>query len=452
MYLHTANGEVEYIPREKRTTPPGSLWPASPWDIAPPTNGQFGGGIGGSSERRARGIGAFYACLSVLYDGVSTLPLRQFQGSGPNRQEIDLSPVVYDPWPEITDMDFRGMATWGLAARGNFFGRIVARDKQKYPMLIQPLDNDSVSVDRNRDTGRLEYRLQGKTEPIKADDIIHVRNIARPGAIMGLNPVEELRNTWALAAGADSYAAAFFTNGALPNGIITVGEDLSEEQALAMRDQWLQMHQGIGNAHMPAILTGGAEWHQISVNLDDLKYIESRQMSRSEICSVFRIPPHMIGDVEKSTSFGRGIEQQETTFVRNTLGGYIRRIEIATSRCLPPGQYVEFDLRRRLRGDSVQRAAVVVALVNAGVINRNEARILYEDLQPGGPELDAFLQPMNMGEAGVFAPPVLPAGSASAPKAGSEVRSLEQLTTIVDDMHRLLALRDIDTPALLPGD
>lgn len=447
MYLHTANGLVEYIPHEKRTTPPGSLWPASPWDIAPPTNGMVGGGAGGGgSERRARGIGAFYACLSVLYEGVCTLPLRQFKGSGPDRQEIDLSTVIYDPWPEITDMDFRGMGTWGLAARGNFFARVVDRDRRKYATQLQPLDNDSVEVKRNQKTGRLEYRIQGETDPIPPDDVVHIRNIVRPGNVLGLNPIEELRLTWSLAAGADAYAATFFTNASLPNGVITVGEDLSEEQTLALRDQWLQMHQGIGNANMPAVLTGGAEWHQLAINLEDAQFIESRQLSTSEITMVFRIPPHMIAVVDKTTSWGTGIEQQETGFVRNTLGGYIRRWEINLSRLLPAGEYVEFDLRRRLRGDSVQRAAVIVSLVNAGVINRNEARLLYEDLPPGGPELDAFLQPLNMGEAGVFAPPILPKGSNSAPPA-NETRSFSTLSTIVDDMHRLLALRDVNPAA-----
>ena len=440
MFLRTANGLVEY-----RTTPPGALWPASPWDIAPPTNGQVGSGIGGAvSERSVRGIGTVYACLSVLYDGVGTLPIRQFRGSGADRVEVDPSPVLYDPWPEVTDMDFRGMGTWGLAARGNFFGRVTDRDRLRYPTQLQPLDNDHVEVRRNQKTGMLEYRVQGETQPIPPDDVFHIRNIVRPGSVVGLNPIEELRLTWALAAGADAYAAAFYTNSAVPAGIISVEDDLSEEQTLALRDAWLQMHQGISKAHLPAVITGGAEWHQVALNLDDLKFIESRQMSRSEITMIWRIPPHMVSDTDRTTSWGSGIEQQETGFVRNTLGGYLRRWEIGLSRVLPAGEYCEFDLRKRLRGDSVQRAAIIVGLVNAGVINRNEARILYEDLPPMD-GLDAFLQPLNMGEAGTFAPPILPKGSTSAPPP-SETRSAATLTSIVDDMHRLLALRDIGVP------
>ena len=438
MHLRTATGLIEV-----RTTPPGSLWPASPWDIAPPTNSTPGIGGGG---REANGIGAFYACMSVLYDSVGTLPIRQFEGSGPDRKEMDPSPVIYDPWPEITDMDFRGMGTWGLAAKGNFYARVTDRDKRFYPRQLQPLDNERVFVQRNQKTGMLEYRVGSETIP--PDDVIHLRNITRPGFVVGINPIEELRLTWALAAGADAYAASFFSNASLPNGVITVEEDLEEDQALALRDQWLQMHQGVGKANLPAVLTGGAEWHQISINLQDAQFIEARQLSRAEVAGVFRIPPHMIGDIDRSTSWGTGIEQQETGFVRNVLGGYIRRWELALSKCLPPGQYVEFDLRRRLRGDSVQRAAIIVSLVNAGVINRNEARVLYEDLPPAE-GLDKFLQPMNMGEAGEFKPPILPKGSNSAPPAG-EVRSYATLESIVDEAHRLLALRAPD-PIALPA-
>lgn len=445
MQLLTADGRN----LERRTTPPGSLWPASPWDISPPTNGQMGSGVGGAvSERTARGLSAFYSCLSVLYDGLATLPIRQFQGVGAARVEVDPSPVIYDPWPEVTDLDFRGQGTWGLAARGNFIARVTDRDKRRYPTQLQPLDNDRVDVRRNTKSGALEYWVQSETEPIPIDDVFHIRNIVRPGSVMGLNPIAELRLTWALAAGADSYAATFFSNASLPNGVITIPDDLSEEQGLALRDQWQQMHQGINKANLPAVLTGGAEWHQLAVNLEDAQFIESRQLSRSEVAGVFRIPPHMIGDVDRTTSWGTGVEQQETGFVRNVLGGYIRRWEIALSRCLPAGQYVEVDLRRRLRGDSVQRAAVIISLVNAGVINRNEARVLYEDLPPAD-GLDKFLQPLNMGEAGTFMPPLLPKGSNSAPTA-PETRSFSTLSSIVDDMHRLLALRDPD-PARLPA-
>lgn len=431
---------------EVRTTPPGALWPASPWDIAPPSNGMAGSGPGGPvSERRVRGIGAVYACGSVLCDGLATLPIRQFEGQGADRKEVEPSQILYDPWPEITDMDFRVMGQWGLGIRGNFIARVTDRDRLRYPSQLQPLDNDKVTVDRNTKTGMLEYRVSGESQPVRADDIVHMRNIVRPGNVLGLNPIEELRLTWALASGADAYAAQFFTNAALPLGTITVEGDLDETQTLAMAQQWMQMHQGVGSAHLPAVLTGGAKWNQLAINLADAQFVEARQMSRSEIAMIFRIPPHMISDVDKSTSWGSGIEQQELGFLRNTLGGYIRRWEIALSRCTPPGQYVEFDLRRRLRGDSVQRAAVIVGLVNAGVINRNEARVLFEDLPPAD-GLDAFLQPLNMGEAGTFAPPVLPKGSTSAPTAPSK-RDLSQLAAIVDDVQRMLVMADSAVPA-----
>ena len=391
MQLLTADGRN----LERRTTPPGSLWPASPWDISPPTNGQMGSGVGGAvSERTARGLSAFYSCLSVLYDGLATLPIRQFQGVGAARVEVDPSPVIYDPWPEVTDLDFRGQGTWGLAARGNFIARVTDRDKRRYPTQLQPLDNDRVDVRRNTKSGALEYWVQSETEPIPIDDVFHIRNIVRPGSVMGLNPIAELRLTWALAAGADSYAATFFSNASLPNGVITIPDDLSEEQGLALRDQWQQMHQGINKANLPAVLTGGAEWHQLAVNLEDAQFIESRQLSRSEVAGVFRIPPHMIGDLSRATF--SNIEHQSIEHVTDTIRPWCIRLESEfkrksfTARERQQGYYVEFALDALLRGDSLTRALVQNRKISMAQLTPNEAR--RQDNMPATSSDTFFIQ------------------------------------------------------------
>lgn len=388
---------------EKRITPPGTPW----GDATPLSNTMIGTSAAGVrvTERSAMGIAAVWACVGVLADGVATLPMRQYKGDPlavKVASLVDPSPIVSQPWAEWSLTDFLTAGQVSLAVRGNFFGRIVERDRRMYATQIQPLDPDWMTVKRNSSTGVVEYRINtraGGSELIRPDDVVHVKNLIRPGALVGMNPIEELRVTLGLARAAEEYGASFFANSAVPLGVLETEEDLTPEATLRLARAWIQAHQGINKALLPAVLTGGVKFHETAFNFEDMQFIESRQLSNHDIAMIFRVPPHMISNVDRSTSWGSGIEQQMLGFVRFTLTGYLKRWQDALSALLPPGQFVQFDLRQLLRPDSVQRSAVIVNLRNAGVISGNEARDIYEDLPPA-PGLDTYLVPLNMGDAG----------------------------------------------------
>ena len=346
------------------------------------------------SEKTALQVAAVYGSVGVISDALSTLPLELLSSTDPaKKRKLPPSPLLASPYAEISATDWLVQYTVSLALRGNFFGQIVERDENLYASQIKPIHPDSVHVRRMPD-GTVEYRFFGRVVPI--DDVFHVRYLSVPGSLTGLNPIEYLKNTIGLARAADMYGGAFFQNSALPSGVIEVPEGLDPEETLELARSWMQAHQGIGQAHLPAVLTGGAKFNAISITPDDAQFLQSRQFSQSEIAGmIFRVPPHMIGIVDRTTSWGAGIEQQERGFVANTLLGYLGRLENALTALHPPGKFVRFNLSERLRGDKLQRYQAYSLGMLGGWLCADDVRA--EEHMPPVPDGmgTTFLAPIN---------------------------------------------------------
>lgn len=371
--------------------------PTLPWgDTTPPANGMLGGAVAGTNvtEKTALQVAAVYGSVSVLCDAVSTLPINLLSSTDPKTRKIlPPSPLITQPYSEISLMDWLSQFTLSLALRGNFFGQIIQWDKNAYPIQIKPVHPDHARVRRLPD-GTVEYRYWGDVVPI--DQVFHVRYMSVPDALVGLNPIEYLKNTLGLARAADLYGASYYQNSAMPSGVIELEDDLDEDETLIMLRSWQQMHQGIGQASQPAILTGGAKFNPISINPEDSQFLESRQFSQNEIAGmIFRVPPHMIGIVDRSTSWGTGIEQQEMGFVRNTLSGYLKRYENAMTALHPANSYVRFDLSHRLRGDKLTRYQAYSLGRLGGWLSANMIRAEEEMPPVDGPGGDELLVPIN---------------------------------------------------------
>ena len=358
--------------------------PTLPWgDSTPPAPSMLGGAVAGTTvtEKTALQVAAVYGSIGVISDAVSTLPLNLLSSlDAAKRKRLAPSQLLIQPYSEMSLIDWLVQYCTSLALRGNFYGLIVSRDKQtKFPTQIKPIHPDFARVRRMPD-GTIEYRFHN--EVIPADNVFHIRYISVPESMVGLNPIEYLRNTLGLARAADLYGASFFQNSALPSGIISVEDDMDEEAVLDLKQQWIQMHQGIGQANMPAVLSGDAKFQAISINPEDAQFLGSRQFSQGEISGmIFRVPPHMIGIVDRTTSWGTGIMQQEQGFVTNTLGGYLTRLENALTALHPDGQYVRFDLTQRLRGDKVQRYQAYALGIEGGWLCADDIR-KEEDMAP----------------------------------------------------------------------
>lgn len=384
--------------------------PTLPWgDTTPPSNGMLGGSVAGTyvSEKTALEVAAVYGSVAVLADAVSTLPLRQYRKNlnGPDI-EVEPSPIIKQPFIEITQQDWFVQGMVSLSLRGNSYSLVTQRDPNTLlPTQLKPIHPDNVRVRRIQD-GSIEYRFGGAV--IDIDDVFHLRNLQVPGSVVGMNPIEYLRNTIGVARAQDLYGQSFFANSANPSGVIYTDEDLDEDETLDLARSWKMAHQGIGAANLPAVLTGGMKWEQISINPEDAQFLESRQFSQGEISGmIFRVPPHMIGIIDRSSSWGTGIEQQELGFTRNTVGGYLLKWQTAFSSCVPAGQYVKFDLDARLASDKLTRYQAHMLGRTGGWETIADIRE-EEDMIPLGPEYDEMahdpMAPLNSAQAGAAIP------------------------------------------------
>lgn len=374
-------------------------------NTVPPTNGQLGNPASGGSmsEGAALGIGAVFTAVTILSDAIATLPLKQYRGLGTKKTEIALSPVIAQPYVEITQLDWISQMQMSLGLRGNAYALIIERDARGMASQIMPVHPDKVSIRRN--SGQLVYRIDNIDYP--QDDVFHIRGYSVPGSPVGLSPIDICRSAFGIAKSADDYYRAFFYNSAQPGGILRVPGDLDSEEARDLANQWMQSHQGIGASHVPAVLSGGIEWQSITLSPRDIEFIESRQFSREEIASIYRIPLYMMG-IQGASKMGVGIEQDELSFTRNTLQGWLRRHELALSSLLPTGQYVRFDLSERLRGDVLTRYRVYQIARNNGIMPPSEIRTM-EDLPPLSDEYSAWadnpMAPLNSAQNGTLTAP-----------------------------------------------
>jgi HK97 family phage portal protein len=323
---------------------------------------------------------AVYGSVSVIADALAVLPWDLFTSDDPaKRRKLPLTAFLKKPYVEISRMDWLTQYATSMALRGNFYGEIVERDQDFYPAQVKPIHPDRARV-RRLPNGTPEYRFNGRVVPI--DNVFHTRNLSLAGSLVGLNPIENLRLAIGLARMQDAYGAAYFTNSANPEGVIEVEDDLDVDEAVAMGRAWVATHGGVGKSHLPGVLTGGATFKPISINPKDSQFLESREWSAGQISgAIFKIPPHMLGMVDKTTSWGKGIESQERGFVRNTLGRYIGALDEIMTEYQPNDRYVRFNLAERLRGDKLERSQAHALDLAAGWKNPDEVRS-EEDLPP----------------------------------------------------------------------
>nr|WP_246256673.1 phage portal protein [Isoptericola halotolerans] len=361
-----------------------------------PTNFESGLSSAGEhvSERTAMRSVAVYACVKLLADNIATLPMDCLRKVDGIRQEVPRTPaLVRRPNPSMTNVDFYSQVVTSLALRGNAYLIVQARDALEYPSSLLPVHPDDVQIEIDERTYAVTYRFGG--EVIPAADMVHIPRLRAPGAALGISPIGEAAQSIGLDLAARKYGAKWFGESADPSSVLESADDLTQEQADRNMEAWIDSH---GGKRHPAMLSGGLTYRRISITPEESQFLETRRFQTGEIARLFGVPPHMIGDTERSTSWGSGIEQQSIGFVRFNLRPWLTVIEQAISDLLPRGQFVRFNVEALLRGDTKARYDAYVSARNAGWLNVNEIREL-EDRAPveGG---DEYLQPLNMGPLG----------------------------------------------------
>lgn len=354
------------------------------WDTEPSVKNPSGVRIDPDTALRSTVV---LACARVLAESIGGLPLHLYKRDPSGGKSIAREHPLYNvlhntPNTWQTSFEWREQAMLHLCLHGNAYNELRAGIAGAVSELI-PLHPSRMKVERI-ENGRLRYVYTepGGTKTIYTQDqIMHIRWLSNDG-VTGMVPVELARDAIGLARACEIHGASYFGNGARPGIVLETDNMIPQEAATALRDNWERTHRGADRASKTAVLMGGLKAHELGGNNQESQFLESRRFQVEEICRLYRVPPHLVGDLTRS-SFSN-IEQQSIDFVQHTLLPWLRRFETAFARDLIVDNvtyFAEFDTRGLLRGDASARASYYQTLWNLGVASVNEIRG-WENLNP----------------------------------------------------------------------
>ena len=391
---------------QTRASPQNSLWGSA-------YNFFFGLSSSGKTvnERTALQTTAVYACVRILAETIASLPMHTYRYTASGKEKAINHPIYYllhsEPNPEMTSFVFRETLMGHLLLWGNAYAQII-RDGRGRVVGLYPLLPNKMLVNRN-DQGILYYQYEkdGQTFILRNYEVLHIPGLGFDGLI-GYSPIAMAKNAIGMAIATEEYGAKFFANGASPGGVLEHPGVVKDPARI--RESWNAVYQGSGNAHRVAVLEEGMKFQSIGIPPEQAQFLETRKFQINEIARIFRIPPHMIGDLEKS-SFSN-IEQQSLEFVMYTLDPWVVRWEQAIQRALfsesEKRQYfVKFNVDGLLRGDYQSRMNGYAVGRQNGWLSSNDIREL-ENLNRIPDELGGDLYLINgnmtkLADAGAFA-------------------------------------------------
>ena len=372
------------------------------------------------NERTAMQMTAVYSCVRILSEAVAGLPfhLYRYKEDGSKEKAID-HPLYFllhdEPNPEMTSFIFRETLMTHLLLWGNAYAQII-RNGRGEVMALYPLMPDRMTVDRD-DKGRLYYEylvssddahtLKEGTVRLSPSEVLHIPGLGFDG-LVGYSPIAMAKNAIGMAIACEEYGAKFFANGAQPSGVLEHPGILKDPSKV--RESWTQTFGGSHNANKVAVLEEGMKYTPISIAPEQAQFLETRKFQIDEIARIFRIPPHMVGDLDKS-SFSN-IEQQSLEFVKYTLDPWVSRWEQSISRSLLAAEekkqyFARLNVEGLLRGDYQSRMEGYAVGRQNGWMSANDIRELENlDRIPAEEGGDLYLINGNMTklkDAGIFA-------------------------------------------------
>ena len=347
-------------------------------------------------------LSTVYACVRVISETVASLPLGVYEATDDGNLKAGDHPLYHllhdEPNTEMTSFVFREVMLAHLLLYGNSYSQIIRSGKNTVVGLY-PLLPDHMDVDRDS-KGNLTYTYttsDGKTVVIKPQDILHIPGLGFDG-IIGYSPIALEKNAIGLGIASEEYGSKFFSNGARPSGILTHPNTVKNPKAV--RESWNSAYGGSSNSNRVAILEEGMTFTPLSIPNNEAQFLETRKFQVDEICRIFRVPPHLVGNLEHATF--SNIEHQSIDFAVHTIRPWLVRIEQSMNRALFTDQekgrfYVQFNIDGLMRGDYKSRMEGYAIARQNGWMSANDIRAL-ENQNPipkeeGG---DAYLVNGNM--------------------------------------------------------
>lgn len=394
---------MNFIDRVKNAATVAGVVFANDGQLPPPSDDFWYGAVGGLTSagvrvtpEKAMQMATVFACVRVISEAIASLSIGVYERQEGNRkQELPNHPAYallkYTPNDFQSRYNFMQFYAASLLLRGNAYAeKIIGYDGQ-VESLRPLLPNRMTTKILPNNTVRYHYNeLNGSKTIFLPGELFRVNGLSLDG-FTGLSVIEHCRETFGGALQTQEYANRFFANDARPGGVLTSDKPMSEEVKKSNKEQWEKAHKGASNAHKVAILYG-MTWQSIGMSNADAQFLETRKFSRSEICGLYGVPPHMIGDLDRATF--SNIEHQDISFYKHTVRPHTINIEQSMNRdvILEDDVYAEFNMDAVLRGDTKTRGEFYSKALGSGGspawMTPNEVRA-KENLNPieGGDEL-----------------------------------------------------------------
>ncbi len=337
------------------------------------------------NERTAMQTTAVYACVRILAETIASLPLHTYMNTESGKEKARDHPIYYllsdSPNPEMTSFVFRETLMGHLLLWGNSYSQIIRNGHGKV-VALYPLLPDKMTVSRS-EKGEIYYvyNKEGHDYILRKEEVLHIPGLGFDGLI-GYSPIAMAKNAIGMAIATEEYGAKFFANGANPGGVLEHPGIVKDPQRI--RDSWNSVYQGTSNAHRVAVLEEGMKFSPIGIPPEQAQFLETRKYQTEEICRIFRVPPHLVGDLERATF--SNIEHQSISFVVHTIRPWLVRIEQSINKSLftdkeKQNYFVSFVVEGLLRGDYESRMRGYSIGIQNGFMSPNDIRRL-ENLNP----------------------------------------------------------------------
>lgn len=356
----------------------------------------FGGSASGErvNENTAMQLTAVFCCVRIIAETLAGLPLHVYQYNADGGKAKAVAHPLYrilhdEPNPDMSSFTFRETLMSHLLLYGNAYAQIL-RNARGEIIALYPLMPDRMEVNRDAD-GRLYYLYskstddspevgKGKTSQVylAPSDVLHIPGLGYDG-LVGYSPIAMAKNALGLAMATEKFASKFFANGAAPGGVLEHPGTLKDPERI--RQSWQSTFGGSGNSNKIAVLEEGLKYTPISISPEQAQFLETRKFQINEIARIFRVPPHMLADLEKS-SFNN-IETMSIEFLKYTMEPWIVRFEMEMHRKLlleseKDTYFMKFNVEGLLRGDYASRMQGYATAINNGWMSANEIRTLEQ--------------------------------------------------------------------------
>ena len=323
-------------------------------------------------------LSAVFACVRLLSDAVSTLPLDVYR-RGDRDALPEMPPLLRQPAAGQQLHEWLYSVVTSLLLRGNCYGRIVARSGATLlPGQVELCHPDRMGVTVNPD-GVVSYRLNG--EELDPRDVWHVRAYTFPGAVLGLSPVEYARQTIGLGLAAEKFAGQWFADGSVPAGVIYPERDPGREGAAKLQAEWQAARR---DNRKPGVLYG-ARFEPLSVKPEESQFLQTTEANVNSIARIYGVPPEMIAGTTAGPLAYTSPELRSLDLLTYTIRPWLVRLEHALSALLPRNQVARFNAGGMVRVDLKSRYEAHEIGIRAGFLTVNEAREL-EDRPPLPPD------------------------------------------------------------------